>query len=257
MHQQTPANRSGLILGILIFLAIGTAIAGAIGLAAFGQYAVNTFISVDISTESGQDIFPREWHDDPTLKPRAAPIAASEEQRTKSLVERELKRYPPKLFFFGLDTVYCLKALYFYGEEYPSGYSGTAIYLTNDGYEDEWLENTFHQEVASMIFHYNGHLMPEHEWKRLLPKSFEYDETKDRKDLISDGTEREEKWLSQGFLNEYATLDQSLDFGFIGAGLMTGSYDFFDHLEKHPKLKRKAEFVAKVYETLGVKTPDF
>lgn len=261
MQPKVRPNHDRLVIGIVVLIVLATIVSSIVGFVVFAKTMMGVLTEVEVTNEATAEIFPQQWHDHPRLKPIAEPLNDAEAVRVISLVKKELKRYPSPVTQLSLSTVYCLKSLTFYGNKYPSAYSDDSIYIVDEGpakgFDEKWLEDTFHFEMGDILLYNYLDQFDSEEWMKLLPEGFEYDGEGKLEAGNVFGTQRDEKWLKQGFVTEYGTFSIDRDFAQIAAGLMAGHYEFYAHAKRHPVLMRKVEFAAKFYRDLGIKVPDY
>ena len=81
-----------------------------------------------ILDRASEDIFPEVWRT-PKINAKAEPLAESERERCRTIVEQSLARYPADLLATTLKKVYCLGRLEYSGAVTGGTRSSSSIYV--------------------------------------------------------------------------------------------------------------------------------
>jgi len=196
----------------------------------------------------GPEIFPESWRS-PKINAQAEPLAESERERCRKIVERALTKYPPEMLAVTLKKIYGLGQLEYRGVTTGGTRSKSAIYVVcKPTYASTAVERILHAEYSSVLFQNHQQHFDEVAWKAINPVEFDYlgsgveaVKTGQATQPVDDAT------LAQGFIKEYAKASIEEDFNCHAAPLMVGDAAYWEAVAKHPKLKAKSDLVIGFY----------
>jgi|SRR5688572_11582287 len=215
---------------------------------------------VVISFVTDENMFPADWVDDESLMD-ATNLNKADYARTRSIIQRALDKYPANIISKNLKKIYVLNFLSFENVEYGGTYSTDAVYVVNSGidmgYDDVFVEQTFHHEFSSILFY--NYLWPyaigETSWISCNSDELGYG-AGGFEALKDDNADMEfDDYLNEhGFLHEYGRSDKENDFNSFAENLFMPSEDFWYLIEIYPRLKCKLDLMIQLYGKLH---PDF
>ena len=101
-----------------------------------------------------------------------------EAERSLFVTIRSLNKYPDKVLKENIDTVYLVKALSYRGVHAGGTNSRQCVYLANKGehlgFTDQYIESTFHHEVAQIFYRNFPDYLDHKAWITQNPQGFEY-----------------------------------------------------------------------------------
>jgi dipeptidyl-peptidase 4 len=197
---------------------------------------------------ASSDIFPESWRT-PEINAQAEPLADSERERCRKIVERALTQYPPELLAATLKRIYCLGRLEYRGVTTGGTRSMSAIYVVcKPAYASAAVERILHAEYSSVLFRNHRQHFDEKAWKAINPADFDYLGSGVQAVKNGQATRRaDDATLAQGFIKEYAKASIEEDFNCHAAPLMVGDPVYWGMVAKHPKLKAKSDLVIGFY----------
>jgi hypothetical protein len=209
---------------------------------------------VRIVASGNRDIFPKEWLSR-QIQAKARPLAKAEVERTTRILNEGIKKYPPRLLDQELRTVYVLSDLSYRGITACGTYSAKDIYVVNQGetmgYNDAWVEATFHHEFSSLLLLHHPQYLEANAWSAVNPHSFRYGE--DGVQAIKqhhDNQECDRSLCSVGFWCEYSQNSMEDDFNMLAERLFLGDATLRAMASKYPKIRKKLDLVIAFYEKL-------
>lgn len=205
-----------------------------------------------IVTSSSPSIFPKEWLT-AEIQARAKSLPPSELERTRRILNKALQKYPQPLLKKHLKTIYAVSALSYRG----IGASGTncehELYIANEGadegYDDLFIEGTFHHEFSSTLLWYHPKDLDTAAWKANNPRGFRYGE--DGVEAVKahhDNTESDLELCAKGFLCEYSQASLEDDFNMLAERLFTQGVALRAIAARFPKIQAKRDLVIAFYQ---------
>ena len=199
-------------------------------------------------------IYPSHWYK-PPISARAVPLKKEMYQRTLTIIEHALSKYPDD-FDMQLEEVYVLERLEFYGIAFGASYVAPSernrLLLTNNSYPDEMFVRLFHAEYSSVLLKLYPQFFNEGAWLAKLPHGLSYSEpeTSDVA-LLQLGEALEQKspeLLVRGFLSHYATTNIENDFNSVVKHLFVPDSTFkLSDLRHYPLVQAKADLAIRFY----------
>lgn len=179
-------------------------------------------------------------------------ILPSEKVRSKRIIELAKSKYPDKMLQNNLKSILVFKYISFHNVPYSGTTSDDCVLLTNDGikngYTDKYIEAVFHHELAHMLLKKYYSKFDSTLWSNINPKNFKYlssgfDAVKTHKA----SSKFDPNFLKKGFLDQYSQSDKDEDFCEIVQGLFTGGKEFWNIVDKYPKIKKKVNLAIDFY----------
>lgn len=210
-----------------------------------GEPAQATKIVTDQATA---EIFPASWRGG-KVNATAVLLAEPEAARFRTLARRALDKYPPGLTARTLKAVYGLARLEYSGVQTGGTRSGDAIYgVCKPNVSEADTERILHAEYSSLLYLRFASSFDTAAWHKANPEGFQY---------LGSGvaavragkasTQLKPALYEQGFLSEYAQAGVEEDFNTHAGRLMMGDPAYWQAVEKHPRLKAKAELAMRFY----------
>jgi hypothetical protein len=209
---------------------------------------------VRIVTSSDPAIFPESW--------RGAKVAASGEalpeeqfERVRRILDRALKKYPPRILETHLRAIYALSELRYSGVITAGTNSRTSVYLKfgdeQKRYTDAVIEGVFHAEFSSILLRNCADDFDQAAWKAANPPGFTYlghgvEAVKQRKA----GLVRTEGLHAQGFLVEYGQSTLENDLNGMAAALFQGDAALWQIADRFPRIQRKLDLAVAFYHAI-------
>lgn len=210
--------------------------------------------------EAEEGMFPDYWYIGEEINPKAESLSPAEIERSKEVMGKALKKYPDILLSENLTKLYVLGYLECFGVPYggtASPYNGGLVYIVNGGlemgYDNYWLEQTFHSEFSHVLYEKYTNLFKEDEWKNNNPEDFEYFYDFGAEALQSEtaSLEFDPKLYEKGFLFQYAQATLEEDMASIAENLFLNDGTFWDIYNQYPRIKAKADLLIEFYNTLN------
>lgn len=207
---------------------------------------------IRIVTSSSPTIFPKEWLT-AEIQAKAKSLPPGEFERTKRILNKALQKYPPALLKKHLKTIYAVSALRYRG----IGASGTncehELYIANEGadegYDDLFIEGTFHHEFSSILLWYHPRDLNTAAWNAINPRGFRYGE--DGVAAVKahqDDTAIDPQLCANGFLCEYSRASLEDDFNMLAEHLFTHGAALRAIAARFPKIRAKRDLVIAFYQ---------
>lgn len=198
--------------------------------------------------QASADIFPESWRT-PKVDAKAELLAETEFGRCRKIVDRALGKYPANLLTATLKKIYCLGRLEYSGAVTGGTRSRNAIYVVcKPSYASTDVERIIHAEYSSVLFQ----MFPQHfdanAWSAINPAGFQYLGGGVQAVKAGQASRRSDAAMrEQGFIREYAKASIEEDFNCHVAPLFMGDAEYWQAVEKHPKLKAKSDLVIGFY----------
>lgn len=205
--------------------------------------------------QASPEIFPESWRT-PKVNAKAEPLAETELERCHKIVDRALGKYPEDMLKATLKKLYCLGSLEYSGAVAGGTRSRSAIYVVcKPTYASTDVERIIHAEYSSVLFQKHPQYFDADAWKAINPADFSYLGGGVQAVKNGQASRRSDQAMrEQGFIQEYAKASIEEDFNCHAAALFMGDAQYWEAVEKHPKLKAKAdllvEFYAKIHADL-------
>lgn len=229
--------------------------AGVVALVWIGQSGGAVSLPVPVYTSVRQGMFPASWNQR-EISPIASSLEPTEINRTFTVLDRAMEKYPDSLLKRNLKKVYVVRRLSFYGVPYGGTNSSDTVYLANAGREmgfsDRFLEESFHHEFSSILLRNYPNLFDRRAWLAANPPGFKY--LGDGTMAVRSGsasTKASPRLQADGFMAQYATASIEEDFNMIAEALLTGNSDFWRAVQSSPRLRQKADVAIRFYGSLS------
>lgn len=226
----------------------GAAIFAAVSVGADSALPIPVYVSGD------QTIFPSEWQKKP-IRAQAAPLPDSEVSRSLAAANRAIRKYPTSLLQQNLHGVYFVGELRFYGLPYGGTNSQDMIYIANrganNGFTDQFLEESFHHEFSSILLRNYARQFDEPSWIACNAPGARY--RSNGTEALREGsasTDYQRPYHELGFLAQYATASVEEDFNMMAEGLFSGNPRFWEAVDSYPRLKMKSAHAILFYNKL-------
>jgi hypothetical protein len=198
--------------------------------------------------QASADIFPESWRT-PKVNAKAELLYETERERCRKIVDRALGKYPADLLKATLKKIYCLGRLEYSGAVTGGTRSRSAVYVVcKPSYTSTDVERIVHAEYSSVLFQKFPQHFDAEAWTAINPVDFRY---------LGGGVQAvkaglasrrsDEAMQEQGFILEYAKASVEEDFNCHVAPLFMGDAEYWQAVEKHPKLKAKSDLVIGFY----------
>lgn len=215
-----------------------------------------TIRGIPVAFNCQSSIFPESWQATP-ISARAESISPKEIDRTQSIIDRALSKYPLSLLQENLAGVYCLGMMQFYDVGYGGTNSENAVYIANagrfNGYTDQYIEQTFHHEFSSILLRNYPALLDTIAWKKINMNGFDYDDPENgigairdhRSSIVSD------TFLCQkGFLTQYAMSSLENDFNTLSQNIFQPVSNFWWIADHYPRIGEKVKLLIGFYRQI-------
>jgi dipeptidyl-peptidase-4 len=201
-----------------------------------------------IMDRASPDIFPESWRT-PKVHAKAEHLAETELERCRKIVDRALGKYPSDMLKATLTKLYCLGSLEFSGAVTGGTRSRSVIYaVCKPTYGSTDVERIIHAEYSSVLFQKFPQHFDAKAWSAINPADFNYLGSGVQAVKAGQASPRsDEAMREQGFIQEYAKASIEEDFNCHAAPLFMGDTQYWEAVEKHPKLKAKSDLVIGFY----------
>ena len=147
-----------------------------------------------------------------------------------------------------------LKVIQFYGQKYGGTNSSDRVYISNIGiaygYNDRYLEKSFHHEFSSVLLRKYPRYFNKKAWKNLSKLPYDLGGVNALKQG-KDSQTIDSSFNINGFLYQYATSVIENDFDSFAENLFSPAAGFWEAVEKYPLLKKKADIIIGFYNHLN------
>lgn len=206
---------------------------------------------VIVLDQASADIFPESWRT-PRVNAKAELLDEAERERCQKIVGHALGKYPADLLTATLKKIYCLGRLEYSGALTGGTRSRNAVYVVcKPSYAATDVERIIHAEYSSVLFQKFPQHFDAKAWNAINPTDFRY---------LGGGVQAvkaglasrrsDEAMREQGFVCEYAKASIEEDFNCHVAPLFMGDAEYWQAVEKHPKLKAKSDLVIGLYSKI-------
>jgi len=222
----------------------------------FSQQQDTTISGIKVGFRYSISIFPPEWQVAP-ISAKGEPMDVKEIPRMKKVMTLALAKYPQRVLSDNLLAVHFLKVMKFFNVSYGGTNSNDVIYLVNngklEGYTDEYLEQTFHHELSSILLRNFADLLDTTAWKKNNEPGFEYNDPENGVGAIRNNQSSQEldtNWCEKGILTQYASSSIENDVNTIAQNLFCPDADFWKYTDRYPRLKEKVKMLIAFYSRL-------
>ena len=218
-----------------------------------GSLADTSIRNVRISFHYSRENFPDSWQSSP-INATGEQMASSETQRSKAVIVKALSKYPAAAFEKDLSVVYFLKSMQFYEVGYGGTNSTDALYLTNNGiaagYNDLYLEQTFHHEYSSILYRNHPSFLDEDGWKNANIPGFDYNDPENGVGAIRNKQSSQDLdtiLCKKGFLTQYSLSGIENDINTFAQNIFSPSAGFWEIVDQYPRIKKKVLLLIEFY----------
>lgn len=222
------------------------------------SYPKDMYVDERTSTEvfftTSEKMFPRHWYGN-QINAEAHPLERSERQRIINILDKAFDKYPESVLKNDLDRVYALKSLKFYGVSYGGTNSKNTIYLADDesnpNYTNHFIEGVFHHEFSSILLRTYPEVLDEEIWNSINPSRFIYGNGGIIAILNGEASVLlDPKLFESGFLTKYSESAIEEDINVFAQNLFTGGHEFWEAVDTHKKIKKKASLLINFYHQI-------
>jgi hypothetical protein len=222
------------------------------------SYPRDTYIDERTSTEifflASERVFPAHWYGT-RINAEVETLSRTERNRMIGLLQRAFAKYPDQVLRDHLHRVYLFRTMQFYGIHYSGTNAANTVYMSDDElnplYSDQFIEQVFHHEFSSILKRaYPNRLKVKH-WEEINPIWFDYGNG--GVDAIRNGEasmELDPDLFSSGFLSEYSQASLEEDINVFAQNIFTGSVSFWNIVDEHERIRRKAELLIAFYHSI-------
>lgn len=210
--------------------------------------AAAPFIIVD---QASPEIFPAEWRV-PPISASAVPLPAAQQAQCREILERELPKYPAAVLKANLEGVYVISRLEYRGVTTGGTNSRRKVYLVmNERFSDLRFAEYLHAEFSSILLRNHPEHLDATAWKKNNPEGFTYLGSGVQAIRENKASVRSQDALyPEGFLQQYGKASLEEDFNGFAGRLLMGEAGLWEAMEKHPRIKAKAELVIAFFTRL-------
>jgi hypothetical protein len=190
-------------------------------------------------------------------EPTVVSIEPTEIERSVRLIKQAMAKYPVAVLKKHLKKVYIAKDITVDNYSYGGTYAGDTLYLANagtdQGFDDAYLEQTFHHEFSSVLMSAKPARFSERRWRKLNPPGFKYigyDRVWSNDPSVT--VEPAPGMFVKGFWSTYATVSVEEDFNTMAENVFAGGPMFWDACAKNPRLAAKMKETVRFYGMLDV-----
>lgn len=201
-------------------------------------------------------IFPASWRVSP-INAYGENILSEEIQRTRSVAIKALNKYPVALLR-NIKAVYFLKQMRFFDVFYGGTNSHDMLYLVNNGisqgYNDIYLEQTFHHEFSSILFRNFPSLFDTTTWKNANHPGFTYNDPENGVGAIRNSLSSQQLdslLCSKGVLTQYGGSSIENDVNTFAQNLFVPEKNFWLYADRYPRIKKKTGLLIIFYNKIN------
>jgi hypothetical protein len=176
------------------------------------------------------------------------PADESESTRLRHVILRAARKYPDNLLKNELDRILIFESFALDGINGSGTFGDRAVVMacsnSNAWYTSLWMEDTFHEEVAALLFTKYRAQFSIDAWKSLLPKELGYYKTSG--DFIKDFPElvfQKKLDFEDGFYRYYSRSCVEKDFAIIASQLFLNRSPFWQAVDSSSRLQMKTNLV--------------
>ena len=218
--------------------------------------ADTTIKGVSVSFIYSATIFPESWQTAP-IDATGEQISAAEMERSKSVIARALNKYSVVSLKKNLQIIYFLKSMKFYDVGYGGTNSTDALYLTNNGaamgYNDLYMEQTFHHEYSSILYRNYPSFIDEEAWKKANIPGFDYNDPENGVGAIRNNESSQDldtTLCKKGFLTQYSLSGIENDINTFAQNIFSPSAGFWKIVDQYPRIKNKVKLLIDFYKKI-------
>lgn len=162
-------------------------------------------------------------------------------------LEKALSKYPSNLIKNEVSNVYLVGNIFSGRASFYGTNSRTNLYIASK--DNNEIEKTFHHEFSSILLRNNPQHFDKYSWSKLNSESLS---TSSENAMRSGFTSLDfnEKLLSKGYLSDYSLSNMENDFNMYAERLFAGEKEFWEIVDKYPKVKEKTDLVIDFYNKL-------
>jgi hypothetical protein len=146
----------------------------------------------------------------------------------------------------------------FYKVDYGGTNSADAVYLTDDGekngYNDLYLEQTFHHEFSSILYRNYTSFLNERAWLAANPPGFDYIDPENGVGAIRNNQSSQEldtALCKKGFLTQYSESGMENDLNTFAQHIFSPSPGFWDLVDNYPRIATKFNLLVLFYNSIS------
>ena len=218
--------------------------------------ADTTIKGVSVNFRYSATIFPESWQTVP-INATGEQISAVEIERSKSIIARAFNKYSVSSLKKNLQIIYFLKSMKFYDVGYGGTNSTDALYLTNNGaamgYNDLYMEQTFHHEYSSILYRNYPSFIDEEAWKEANITGFDYNDPENGVGAIRNNESSQDldtALCKKGFLTQYSLSGIENDINTFAQNIISPSAGFWKIVDQYPRIKRKVKLLIDFYNRI-------
>lgn len=172
------------------------------------------------------------------------------------VIRKGIKRYPISMIRGKVKNIYLAKNLYMINNKVKKDVSGMASSDKNSiaiKYADNnaWNEDTFHHELAHLLYYSAEDKFPKEKWISLNPPNHTY--MKDTFDILNNpdyASGIDYAYMKKGFISSYASTTLEEDMAELSAGIFTSGMNLLATIENYPILHEKYKLLMEFYNTM-------
>lgn len=209
---------------------------------------------ITISFITDAEMYPESWRGG-AIKGEATSLAETEYERSKSIVNNALNKYPVEVLTEHIKKVYVLDEIRFYGLRYGGTNSLDAVYISNrglnSGYTDRYVEQLFHAEFSSILLRNLSYHLNQTTWEACNDESFTYggsgmEAIKNKKA----GEDFDPDFHRLGLLNQYASSNFENDVNSFAKNIFNPKPGFWDAIDQYPRIQCKIQLIISFYSQI-------
>jgi len=211
-------------------------------------------VSVGFRYSAG--IFPESWQPAP-INANGEQISPAEVERSKWVIAKALNKYPAASLKKDLRIIHFLKSMKFYNVGYGGTNSTDALYLTNNGvsngYNDLYLEQTFHHEYSSILYRNHPSFIDEDGWKKANIPGFDYNDPENGVGAIRNNESSQDldtALCEKGFLTQYSLSGMENDINTFAQNIFSPSTGFWKIVDQYPRIRIKVRLLTDFYHKI-------
>jgi hypothetical protein len=213
---------------------------------------------VNLVLDAGIESLPDYWRSG-EINGKVRRLSSNEVERTKRIISNAFSKYPNAVLSENLERVCVFGKMEFYGLGYGGTYYKNTVYLVNKGdemgYDDEWIEQSFHHEFSSVLLKKYDRYFNEEAWRNCNSADFNYGNG--GVDALASGncdTDFSEHYNRMGLLNQYGSSDIEEDVNEFAENLFLPHDGFAEVLQQYPSIRKKRALLIDFYHRIN---PEF